>query len=69
LGIFLKCLEDTSEEACDAGGVYVVLQNQRWVLQYYMNNLCICWVTYPLTECLDPVYAVFPGDDRTTARR
>ena len=30
LGIFLKCLEDTSEEACDADGVYVVLQNQRW---------------------------------------
>jgi len=30
LGIFLKCLEDTSEEACDAGGVHVVLQNQRW---------------------------------------
>jgi len=29
LGIFLKCLEDTSEEACDADGVYVVLQNQR----------------------------------------
>ena len=27
LGIFLKCLEDTSEEACDADGVYVVLQN------------------------------------------
>ena len=30
LGVFLKCLEDTSEEACDADGVYVVLQNQRW---------------------------------------
>ena len=30
LGIFLKCLEDTSEEGCDADGVYVVLQNQRW---------------------------------------
>ena len=30
LGIFLKCLEDTSEEVCDADGVYVVLQNQRW---------------------------------------
>ena len=30
LGIFLKCLEDTSEEACDADRVYVVLQNQRW---------------------------------------
>jgi len=29
LSIFLKCLEDTSEEACDADGVYVVLQNQR----------------------------------------
>jgi len=30
LGIFLTRLEDTSEEACDVGGVYVVLQNQRW---------------------------------------
>jgi hypothetical protein len=30
LGIVFKCLEDTSEEACDADGVYVVLQNQRW---------------------------------------
>jgi len=30
LCIFLKCLEDTSEEACDADGVYVVLHNQRW---------------------------------------
>jgi hypothetical protein len=29
LGIVLKCLEDTSEEACDADGVDVVLQNQR----------------------------------------
>ena len=29
-GVVLKCLEDTSEEACDADGVYVVLQNQRW---------------------------------------
>ena len=28
LAILLKCLEDTSEEACDADGVYVVLQNQ-----------------------------------------
>ena len=28
-GVVLKCLEDTSEEACDADGVYVVLQNQR----------------------------------------
>ena len=25
LGIFLKCLEDMSEEDCDADGVYVVL--------------------------------------------
>jgi len=24
LGIFLKCLQDTSEEACDADGDYVV---------------------------------------------
>ena len=29
-GVVLKCLEDTSKEACDADGVYVVLQNQRW---------------------------------------
>ena len=29
-GVVLKCLEDTSEEACDAEGVYVVLQIQRW---------------------------------------
>ena len=30
LGIFLKCLEDASEEVCDADGVYVVLQNRGW---------------------------------------
>ena len=30
LGMFLKCLADTSEEACDADGVYAVLQKQRW---------------------------------------
>jgi len=30
LGIFLKCLEDTSEEVRDADGVYVVMQNQNW---------------------------------------
>jgi hypothetical protein len=30
LGIVLKCLEDTSEEARDADGIYVALQNQRW---------------------------------------
>ena len=30
LGIFLKYLEDTSEEDCDADCVYMVLQNQRW---------------------------------------
>jgi hypothetical protein len=29
-GFFLKCVEGVSEEACDADGVYVVLQNQRW---------------------------------------
>ena len=29
-GVVLKCLEDASEEACDADGVYVVLQKQRW---------------------------------------
>ena len=29
LGIFLKCLEDKSEEVCDADGVYVELQNQK----------------------------------------
>ena len=26
-GVVLYCLEDTSEEACNADGVYVVLQN------------------------------------------
>ena len=30
LGVFLKCLEGTSEEACNADGVYVMLQNQMW---------------------------------------
>jgi hypothetical protein len=30
IGFFLKCVKDISEEACDAGGIYVVLQNQRW---------------------------------------
>jgi len=25
LGIFLKCMEDMSEEVCDADGIYVVL--------------------------------------------
>ena len=25
----MKCFEDISEEACDADGIYVVLQNQR----------------------------------------
>ena len=29
LGILLKCLEDTSEEAYGADGVYAVLQNQN----------------------------------------
>ena len=29
-GVVLKFLEDTSDEACDADGVYVVLQNHRW---------------------------------------
>jgi len=27
---FLECLEDASEEVCDASGVYVKLQNQGW---------------------------------------
>jgi hypothetical protein len=30
LGFFLECVVGTSEEACDADGVYVVLQNQIW---------------------------------------
>jgi len=30
LGVILKCLEDASEEVCDADGVYVKLQNQGW---------------------------------------
>ena len=29
LGILLECLEDTSEEACDADGVYVVYCRTR----------------------------------------
>jgi hypothetical protein len=29
-GFFLKCVENASEESCDADGVYVILQNQRW---------------------------------------
>jgi len=29
-GIFLKCVENASEESCNAVGVYVILQNQRW---------------------------------------
>jgi hypothetical protein len=28
--LFLKRVEDSSGEACNADGVYVVLQNQRW---------------------------------------
>jgi hypothetical protein len=28
-GLFLKRVENTSEEACDPYGVYVILQNQR----------------------------------------
>jgi hypothetical protein len=28
--LFLKRVEDVSEEACDADGVYVTLQDQRW---------------------------------------
>jgi hypothetical protein len=30
LWILSKSFEDISEEACDADGIYVVLQNQRW---------------------------------------
>ena len=30
VAFFLKCFEDIPEEACDADGIYVVLQNQRW---------------------------------------
>jgi len=30
LCFFLKCMEGTSEEACDADCVCVVVQNQRW---------------------------------------
>jgi hypothetical protein len=29
-GFFVMCFENIPEEACDADGVYVVLQNQRW---------------------------------------
>jgi hypothetical protein len=36
LNLLLKCVEDTSEEACNVDGVYVMLQNQRWgkILKY-----------------------------------
>jgi hypothetical protein len=30
LNLLLKCVEDTSEETCNADGVYVMLQNQMW---------------------------------------
>jgi hypothetical protein len=30
LRVILNRLRDTSEETCNAAGVYVVLQNQRW---------------------------------------
>jgi hypothetical protein len=29
-GFFLKCVENAFEESCDADGVYMILQNQRW---------------------------------------
>jgi len=28
--LYLKRVEDISEEACDADGIYVILQDQRW---------------------------------------
>jgi hypothetical protein len=30
LGLYLKCVEDISEEACAADGIYMALQNQKW---------------------------------------
>jgi len=40
-GFFLKCFEDIPEEACDADGVYVVLQNQRWGKRFEY-----CWSVF-----------------------
>jgi hypothetical protein len=37
-GLFLKHVENTAEEVCDAYGVYVILQNQRWG-----KSLKYCW--------------------------
>ena len=36
--LLLKGVEDVSVEVCEAGGIYVILQNQRWgkVMNY-------CW--------------------------
>jgi len=36
--LLLKRVEDVSEEACDADGIYVILQNQRWG-----EGLKYCW--------------------------
>jgi hypothetical protein len=40
-GFFLKCLEVISEEACDADGIYVVLQNQMWGKRFEY-----CWSVF-----------------------
>ena len=36
--LLLKRVEDVSEEACDADGIYVILQDQRWG-----KGLKCCW--------------------------
>jgi hypothetical protein len=38
-GSFLKHVENTSEEVCDAYCVYVILQNKRWG-----KSLKYCWL-------------------------
>jgi len=50
----LKCLEDTSVEACDADGVYVVLQNRRWG-ERFENRWAIC-VELVVTENIGGYY-------------
>jgi len=36
--LLLKRVQDVSEEACDADGIYVILQSQRWG-----ESLKCCW--------------------------
>ena len=53
----MKCLEDTSEETCDADDVYVVLQNQRWgkrfeAVLYFRNVIRLDGARVRVTACL-----------------